>query len=1145
MALADIGPVVDAPPIGETPAPLSSRSERQVAQADRLIAEQRYTEAALELDRALRYEPDHPRLHLALARLHWQAGNIERARSHAVRAIESHPGGAEGHYVAARCAMAGGETVEAIQAFRAALQCADFESHSETAALTRFHLAEALRAEGYLEAALVQYAAFESSAASLTSTANDTELANLLRVNRGSAAEPKSAVLELLGRFDEAADCFAPLVSSAAPGNVQAAVRHTRLLMRAGRLREAVVSVEAIDSNEPGVLELLQELHLRVGGPDQLVEVLRKRLANRPKDLRLVSSLADALEMAGRNDDARRELSDYLAENPDADSVRERLIELLISSEAWNDLLSVCESGARRNPDRAEEFGEKLASISNRAGAVEMLAASGEGESTTSLYLRGRLASAGNLPARAESLFRAALQADNKFMPARAALADLLVKSYRYEEARRIVAREQEDVPQDARLERLLGRIHERLDDLKQAEVHFRAAMELDRFDTRSMLDLAAVHRAANRPLQAERQLQILLARDPQHDAAREMLAHVYLEQGKLDAATEQVVELRGRSQDVLLKARCGALLTMVQRRDAVAYREELRRALAEGTPDAETWLALAESYGEFEQTEAREAYLNALTLRPDEEEALLGVIFAEQRLLEFESAISRMEALLPSRPNRHTWRLGSAGSTWRMGLIELYRAVQDQEAALQLARSQAEREDIDDRTRALYRFAQLDALRDSGRSEEVLEHLRVWSKEGADRAWTMRLAAEYLRQNRAADALPLYQRAHQEDSENRGLRADFLDALVAAGRVDRACQYALDWMNDDPEGEESLGMLIAVLAGAKRIDDALELARNRLHLTRERERIQDTIINLLALGDRFRDGVDYVESLMNEIMQAMQAVQEAPARRGADRRPAAKQLLQPDDPSNLGALYGRLEQLRLRQLAFLLEAKDVREAQDRINHWLAESRDPEARFRYLVFLASSYQEQGRSPLVGSTLERALALKPDDVQLNNDVAYGWIDQGRYLRRAERMIRYSLSRSPRQAAYLDTYGWLLYKTGAFVEARKWLDRAVRAGQRPDPVILDHFGDACWRQGEREEAVRRWEQAIAAVAERPEDEQSADERRVRAETPKKIAEGKSSGNPLVADLAEPGAMEEEGEEIDVDPDDERNKAGDPRP
>ena len=52
-------------------------------------------------------------------------------------------------------------------------------------------------------------------------------------------------------------------------------------------------------------------------------------------------------------------------------------------------------------------------------------------------------------------------------------------------------------------------------------------------------------------------------------------------------------------------------------------------------------------------------------------------------------------------------------------------------------------------------------------------------------------------------------------------------------------------------------------------------------------------------------------------------------------------------------------------------------------------------------------------------------LKPDDVRLNNDVAYGWIDQGVRLDEAEPMIRYAVRRAPQQGAYLDTYGWLLY------------------------------------------------------------------------------------------------------------------------
>jgi len=150
--------------------------------------------------------------------------------------------------------------------------------------------------------------------------------------------------------------------------------------------------------------------------------------------------------------------------------------------------------------------------------------------------------------------------------------------------------------------------------------------------------------------------------------------------------------------------------------------------------------------------------------------------------------------------------------------------------------------------------------------------------------------------------------------------------------------------------------------------------------------------------------------------------------------------------------------------------------------------------------------------------------------LNNDMAYLWIDQGVHLVEAEKLIRYSVGRAPRQAAYLDTYGWLLYKKGQFAEAKKWLSRANHARGGKDPVIHDHLGDTCWRLGQSAEAIEHWSTAIRLSAERDADRRiNDDERRVRTTTPKKIEDGNAGHEPSVAPLPAPPSPSEPGSRV----------------
>ena len=72
------------------------------------------------------------------------------------------------------------------------------------------------------------------------------------------------------------------------------------------------------------------------------------------------------------------------------------------------------------------------------------------------------------------------------------------------------------------------------------------------------------------------------------------------------------------------------------------------------------------------------------------------------------------------------------------------------------------------------------------------------------------------------------------------------LSALAESGRVDRAAQLILDRLDDDPENDNGTWMLAALLADADRREEAIELARNRLLRTSQRDTFQDFIIEQL-----------------------------------------------------------------------------------------------------------------------------------------------------------------------------------------------------------------------------------------------------------------------------------------------------------
>jgi tetratricopeptide (TPR) repeat protein len=65
--------------------------------------------------------------------------------------------------------------------------------------------------------------------------------------------------------------------------------------------------------------------------------------------------------------------------------------------------------------------------------------------------------------------------------------------------------------------------------------------------------------------------------------------------------------------------------------------------------------------------------------------------------------------------------------------------------------------------------------------------------------------------------------------------------------------------------------------------------------------------------------------------------------------------------------------------------------------------------------------------------------------------------------------------PENGAYIDSYGWVLFKMG---ESKKALEQLLRAHQYidNDPVILEHIGDVYEALDDTENALQYWDKAL---------------------------------------------------------------------
>jgi len=117
----------------------------------------------------------------------------------------------------------------------------------------------------------------------------------------------------------------------------------------------------------------------------------------------------------------------------------------------------------------------------------------------------------------------------------------------------------------------------------------------------------------------------------------------------------------------------------------------------------------------------------------------------------------------------------------------------------------------------------------------------------------------------------------------------------------------------------------------------------------------------------------------------------------------------------------------------------------------------PEGRPRYDEILGYEQLERGMDADAAASFERALARRPEDVELANAVAYALAKAGTELERAEVLVRRALEADPENADYLDTLGWVLCRRGETEAGMAELRRASEASDGGVAEIEQHLED----------------------------------------------------------------------------------------
>lgn len=107
--------------------------------------------------------------------------------------------------------------------------------------------------------------------------------------------------------------------------------------------------------------------------------------------------------------------------------------------------------------------------------------------------------------------------------------------------------------------------------------------------------------------------------------------------------------------------------------------------------------------------------------------------------------------------------------------------------------------------------------------------------------------------------------------------------------------------------------------------------------------------------------------------------------------------------------------------------------------------------------------------------KKLVRLSPRNPTVLNYLGYLLAKSDTQLTFAKKLLRKALKYQPDNGAFLDSYGWVLYKLGNIEKAKKFLKRA-KLEREEDPVVWEHLGDVYAESNHIEKAIKNWRKAI---------------------------------------------------------------------
>lgn len=121
--------------------------------------------------------------------------------------------------------------------------------------------------------------------------------------------------------------------------------------------------------------------------------------------------------------------------------------------------------------------------------------------------------------------------------------------------------------------------------------------------------------------------------------------------------------------------------------------------------------------------------------------------------------------------------------------------------------------------------------------------------------------------------------------------------------------------------------------------------------------------------------------------------------------------------------------------------------------------------------LGTAYDKLNRFEEVERAMETVLSLDPHHADALNYLGYSYAERGIKIDQALSLTKRAVALKPENGYYVDSLGWVLYKSGLLAEALMEIKKAV-ALVGDDPVIYEHLGEIYLKQQKVSDARDAW-------------------------------------------------------------------------